>query len=172
MTRKRMSPATKHKLQLILIYLAAIVFCILWLADTIAIKNRIKQDEMKIQEYAQSTASSLELYIEHGNDGSWYDGAEYMIRFDALYSQYIEVRSSQRKFTKKPLTESERKCYASAHFIARKMIDDPDAMKPYAAELSSAMRQFGNRDPFSDKNMEFIAEKLTEICSEADPALP
>ena len=171
MALKKMSPGMKYKLQLIIIYLSAIVFCILWLSDAIAINKRIKQDEMKIVEYAQSTANALELYAEHGNDGSWYDGVEYMIRFNTIYSQYIEVRCQQKMFGSNP-TEAERSVSSYAYSISRRMINDPETMKPYAAELSAIMRQFGNRDPLSDKNMKHIAEKMSEICSEIEPAIP
>ena len=167
--RKRMSPVTKMKIQNIIIYLAAIVFCILWLSDVIAINKRIKQDEMKILEYAQSTASSLQLYVENGGEGTWYNGAEYMMRFDTLYAQYIEVRCSQKAFSKRKPTEAERSAYEYAHFVARRMISDPETMKLYAVDLAWAMRQFGNRDPFSNENMKFIADKLAEICAATEP---
>ena len=166
---KKLSADTKHKLQLVFIYLLAIVFCILWLSNKIAINNRIKQDEMSALEYAGKAANSLELYAQNGNLEMWNESIENVGHFSAIYWNVICDRQFHKKLSRISATEAEMSVDIDVRTLYRLMISDPEAVKPYAADLSWAMRQFGDRDPFSDKNTKYIAEKLSEILTAIKP---
>lgn len=140
MTRKRMSPATKHKLQLILIYLAAIVFCILWLSDEIAISRQIKRDDMRLLSVAARASESLDLYASSDdNETFWNESVGSMEHFAAVYNDIAGTRL-EKKFSKKGWKRYKVGDYAGG--IADIMIAAPDIVKPYIPDFASAMRDF------------------------------
>lgn len=140
MTRKRMSPATKHKLQLILIYLAAIVFCILWLSDAIAINKRIKYDNMQISASAKRAQLSLHLYLSSDdNKVFWNESIAYMLQFSAIYNEK-EFMFGNKKFRK----DSSKRYSVGTYLdgIADTMLLEPDTVMPYLGDISREIDNF------------------------------
>ena len=165
--RKRMSPVTKYKLQLIIIYLAAIVFCILWLSNVIAINDRAKKDKMLILDHAEKAANSLQLYAQKDDEVLWNECVERVGNFSTTFDDDITVRSYSTRKTRIKNPPSSNEYMVSSYFrkIYRQMLSDPETVKPYAADLSWTMRSFGNKDPFSDENLQPVNDKLLEICA-------
>ena len=137
----KISPGTKYKFQLILIYLSAIVFCILWLSNKIAINKRIKWDEVQISGSAKTVCDSLHLYLtSDDNEVFWSDSIADLYQFSALYSSNETMKLNVKKFGKKS-----RKYYSVgtyANTIADMMVLDPEAVKPYLPDISREMDNF------------------------------
>lgn len=162
MPRKKMSHDTRQKIQLILIYLAAIVFCILWLSDEIAINKRIKHDELVIQSSAARAADFLETYVKQGEGDSplWQVCAESINEYSILLSRYNLVLQTQKTFRKRSLTSEEGLLYYNAEKIAESMYEDYELMVPYVADLAEAFKLLSG-DIFNARAIEII-EKIHE----------
>ena len=137
---KKMSPATKYKLQLILIYLAAIVFCILWLSDAVAIRKRIKYDNMQISASAKRAQQSLHLYLtSDDNEVFWNESIACMLQFSAVYNEK-EFMVGINKFRKNSSKRYTVGIYLDG--IADTMLLDPDAVMPYLGDISREIDNF------------------------------
>lgn len=159
---KRMSPGVREKVQHGILYIAAIVFCILWLSDAIAINKRIKHDELTIQSSAGRAASFLETYAEQGEGDSplWLVCADTINEYSILLSRYDIVLNTQKAFRKRRFTQKEAMLSYYTEKIAKNMQDNFELMEPYVSELAEAFRLLSN-DLYSSRAIE-IMEKIHE----------
>ena len=162
MALKKMSPGMKYKLQLIIIYLSAIVFCILWLSDAIAINKRLKSDELAIQNCAGKAAGFLETYVELGEGDSplWQTCAEAIKEYSILLAHYTNAARMQKAFRRHNITLKEELLDFNTLKIAQSMCDDFELMEPYTADLAEAFKLLSN-DIYSARAIEII-EKIHE----------
>lgn len=139
MAMKKMSPVTKIKIQNVIIYLAAIIFCILWLSNVIAINKRIKYDNMQLLGSATRAQQSLHLYLSSDdNEIFWNESIAYMLQFSAVYDEVRLVNI--KKFSKRNLIEYPFGMYVDS--IADTMLLEPDAVMPYLSDISRAIDDF------------------------------
>lgn len=139
MKRRKISPETRNKIRLFAVYIAAIVFCIFWLAAEVDITRRVKQDRLTSCELL----AAGERHVSDFASGLDPDGAEKagerLLEFYSLAKRNSEAKSVlillRRGYPRLSANE-----LGDIGGVAAAMLQSPEPCEKYADDLIKAFR--------------------------------
>ena len=165
--KKPLSPATKFKIKLFTVYIASIIFCIFWLVAEVNITKRVKQDRISSEENISLAISAIEKYLEAGDTKQLEIAGHELLRLystAAVNSEGGSVLTSIRSGY--PGLKAKELSYLGS--IGGVMLANPEATKPYAVELKTALTLIksdisSKRRALSEKTSESLRKLSEEI---------
>ncbi len=152
---KKLSKSAKGKIYIIICFLAAIIFCILWLSTKIDINKYIKWNRLYYETHLSSAADSLEKYVSGGDIADWNAAAE------DFHAYAVLMTESALRIDRNPNMKGADPFVAKACYSASEaMLINRGETLSHAEEILSALRllEKDENSPEAAKILEEIAE--------------